>query len=325
MVRKKRAAKRRSAAKDSPRRPSAKDFSAGAVERAVWAEALQHPLTLFPGAGAILGALYMGLINLSQTSFAFTLASGLLGLGSLVFNYFVRGESLARKHIERLKQRRLAYREEEADEVLNQCRDMGFEDGARAVGELKEAYLKLRELLSKRLENGGSGVQRFLVMAEDCYHEGLSLLSTATASFQVLNGVDPHKLASDKRAWEAQATAIETSIDQGDSRRAGELEAVRARIESFERRLDLYRKRFSDHERLMAQCELLESALETAYMEVLDLLGDEHLFRKADPANKLERAVAAARSVEDRLRGLNDHSQEDAFYREAGQKALTEK
>ena len=73
-----------------------------------------------------------------------------------------------------------------------------------------------------------------------------------------------------------------------------------------EKRLDRYRRRAEELQTLIAQLNELETALETTYLEVVDLVGQEAsagLFESGAAAH-LERAVAAARRVEQRLRGF---------------------
>ena len=64
-------------------------------------------------------------------------------------------------------------------------------------------------------------------------------------------------------------------------------------------------------EQLLAESEVLESALESTYLEAVDLKSPEALFSRGQAAESLERAVAAARRVEDRLRGAGAPAPED--------------
>ena len=67
----------------------------------------------------------------------------------------------------------------------------------------------------------------------------------------------------------------------------------------------------------MAQVEDLEGALENSYLELVDLAQGRGLTTTAESVNRLERAVQAARKIEEKLRG-EDTSTEDQMYLDAG-------
>ena len=306
--------------KTDQHRPQEEDFSAGAVQKAIWGEVLQHPATLFPGALAILSTAYMGLISLDKTAFALALGGALASLGSVVFNYFFRGETLAQEHVAKLLLQRNQMKNQAFHEMEGHFRETDFENGLEAVRELHEAYVKLQSLLSeKQAQRAAKGSRRFVVLADDCYREGLKLLTEAGEYHGVLRGVDRDKLAREKRAWEAKVADLSLRA-QGPGNLNAQLKAAQTRMETYQKRVELFDKRQAALESLLAQCELLESALESAYLEVVDLVGGRMSMTGSDPAEKLEMAVNAARRVEDRLRGMEEPNPEDELYREAGRR-----
>ena len=86
--------------------PGPEDFTRKAIYRAVLKDTLQHPLTIFPAAASALGGLYMGLFGLDPSSLAVVFGGALLGAGAWVFNYFIRGEALAERRVQKLRELR---------------------------------------------------------------------------------------------------------------------------------------------------------------------------------------------------------------------------
>jgi hypothetical protein len=280
--------------------PSAEDFSQRAVSKAVLSEALQHPTTLYPAALSMVSIAYMALVNLSPTSLTVALVSGLLSLASGIFHYFVRGESIAGNYIKELKERRNLHKEQQAGDIEAECRTAGFLEGEKEAKELRQAYDQLYSFLKQRLEQRKvMTAGRFLIMAEETYLQGLQLLKKALVIFNVLKQIDKDKLAEEMKEFEREFKAEEA---RGDQARKPIIEAYQSRIRSHEKRLTLYSERLESLEQLMAQCEVLEAALDTTYLEVVDLIDEETFIARSGVANNLERAVAAARRVEERLR-----------------------
>jgi hypothetical protein len=289
--------------------PRAEDFSQGAVTRAVLSEALQHPTTLYPAAFSLVSVAYMALVNLSPTSLTVALVSGLLSFASGIFHYFVRGEVIAANYIKELKERRNLYKEQEAGDIEAECKAAGFPEGEKEAKELKQAYNQLYVFLKEKLEQRKvMTAGRFLIMAEETYLQGLQLLKKALVVFNVLKQIDREKLAGESKEFAKELKAEEA---RGDGARQPILEAYQTRIRSHEKRLKLYEERLESLEQLMAQCEVLEAALDTTYLEVVDLIDEETFMARSSVANNLERAVAAARKVEERLRQRESQSSSD--------------
>ena len=303
------------ARRDQPaRRPGAADFTAGAVGRAVLSETLQHPLTILPAATAAVGGLYMGLIGPDPASFALTFGGAVLGVGAWIFNYFVRGERFAAAHVETLRAARQQHRLDELATLETDWKAVGHAEGLQQARELREAYTRLEDYLQGRIaEGGGLDVQRLMVLAEDTYDEGVTVLRLALEAHQALQVIDVAKLRHELTTWRRELSAArELGLD--DPRLAGH----ETRIAGHERRLALCADREATLAAYLGQSEALESALETAYLEVIDLHKRDVLMARGNAASALERAVDAARRVEDRMRdALAPEREGDDRYLEA--------
>lgn len=294
------------------RKPAAEDFTPRAVHRAVLQETLQHPATIVPGALATVAALWSAAIALSPASLIAMLGFGFVGAAAWVVNYIGRGETFVKAHLQQLRTLRDEYERREVEELVLDCDRIGFRDGAKEARELIAAYKKLSDFLLQQQtdqENASSG--RFRVLAEDTYRHGVSLLRKALNLFQALHRIDVDTLQRERDAWIRQ-------------QRQDASESLERNITAHTKRLERYREHTEEFDGLIAQINELETALENAYLEMIDLVGPEATAQvlESGAATRLEIAIAAAHRVEQRLRGLNDtDTQADDEYREAGEQS----
>jgi hypothetical protein len=286
----------------------AEDFTSRAIQRAVLRDTLQHPATILPGALATVAALWSVAIDLSPASLLAVLGFSFVGAAAWVINYVGRGDTLAEQHIQKLRALRADYERREVEELVLACQRAGFSAGTKESQDLTAAYDKLRQfLVEQQASQGHVSGERFRVLAEDTYRHGVAILQRALNLFQALQGVDVDTLEQERQAWLRQR------------QQEGASESLERNIEACTKRLDLYHRRTEELQVLIAQLNELETALETTYLEVVDLVGQEAsagLFESGAAAH-LERAVAAARRVEQRLRGFgSEDSRADEEYLE---------
>jgi hypothetical protein len=304
--------------------PGPEDFTRKAIYRAVLKDTLQHPLTLFPAVASALGGLYMGLFGLAPTSLAVAFGGALAGAGAWVFNYFIRGETLAEQRVAKLRAQRERYRQAQVANLEAEWRATGLAEGEQQARELREAYQKLDELLNGRLQAAGGetrtdrglSAQRLRVLAEDTYREGVAILRQALDTWRALSQVDREKLEAELEAWQEELRTVRLAGAE-----PGRIASLETRIASHERRLQLYHERVESIDHLFAESEALESALESTYLEAVDLKGAGELLGQGQAASALERAVTAARRVEDRLRGMEGSPKDDEIYLAAGERS----
>jgi hypothetical protein len=302
--------------------PGPEDFTRKAIYRAVLKDTLQHPLTLFPAVASALGGLYMGLFGLAPASLAVAFGGALAGAGAWVFNYFIRGETLAEQRVAKLRARRERYRLAQVATLEAEWRAAGLAEGEQQARELREVYQKLDQLLDGRSAGGaarsadrGLGAQRLRVLAEDTYREGVAILRSALDTWRALSQVDHEKLQGELAAWQEELRTVRLAGSE-----PARITSLETRIESHQRRLQLYRERVESIDHLFAESEALESALESTYLEAVDLKGADVLLGQGQAASALERAVTAARRVEDRLRAREGPHKDDEVYLAAGER-----
>ena len=296
------------------RQPTAEDFTPRAVQQAILKDTLQHPATILPGALAAVAALWSLAIELSPASLLAMLGFGFVSATAWVINYVGRGDTLAAQHIQTLQTLRVEYERREVETLALHCQRAGFHDGAKEARELTAAYQKLNSVLLEPQRGGESASdERFRVLAEDTYRHGVFILHQALSLFQALHRIEVDTLEQERQAWlRQQQHAPSVSLERN--------------IDAHSKRLERYHKRAEELHELMAQINELETALETAYLEIVDLSGrpTSPILFDSGTAARLQTAVAAARRVEQRLRGL-DHGDTpaDDEYRKAGEQGNT--
>jgi hypothetical protein len=290
------------------RKPTAEDFTPRAVLRVVLQDTLQHPATILPAALATVAALWSVAIDLSPASLMATLGFGFISAAAWVINYIGRGDTLVEQHIQKLRALRDEYERREVDDLVLDCRQAGFTAGAKEAQELTDAYHKLHQfLVEQRAGQGNASSERFRVLAEEIYRHGVTIIRRALNLFQALQRVDVNTLEQERKDWIIQR------------QQEGTTESLERNIEAHTKRLDRYHQREEELRALIAQLNELETALETTHLAVVDLVGQAASSRPfaSDAASHLERAVEAARRVEQRLRGFGDEdTQADEKYLE---------
>jgi hypothetical protein len=289
------------------RKPSADDFTTEAVRRELLQQTLQHPATILPLSVALVAGLWSAVIALTAPSLLVMLASGFVAASAWVYNFVVRGEDLAARHIRRLRECRAAIDQRDGEAVVEQCERAGFAEGAKEARDLHVAFEKLQRFLERRA--GGAedlAAERFRILAEDSHQEGVRSLRRALSIFEALRSIDVDVLIAERDKW-AAARELAAAADRV---------VLDRRIGSNDKRIALYRERERVLPLLLAETNEIESALENAYLAAVDLVGEDARapFESGRAATELEAAVQAARRVEARLRELgvreNDNEQE---------------
>ena len=298
--------------------PRPEDFSKRAVMQAVFSEAIQHPTTLFPAAIALLSGMYMGLVSFDETSLAVTLVSGLFSLAFWIYHYFVRGETIAENYIKELKEKRKDYKKQQVEDIEERCQAAGFNEGQQAAKELLEVYTRLYQFLKEKSQQVKSmTAQRFMILAEEAYDQGVQFLNKALILYQALVQIDEKKLNQELRVWQEEVKNLEKYKNKNEEQKDPVIQALQEKINSHQKRLELFSGRGETLKQLMDQCEVLEATLDSAYLEVVDLIDSDRIMsvKPDNVASNLERAVAAARKAEDRLRNLGKAQEiDDSIY-----------
>lgn len=291
--------------------PPQLDLSSGAIEKHILNETLQNPLTTFSAALAVLAVLYMLAFGVNQPSLLLAAGAGFLSLGTFIFNYFIRGETLAQEYVRTQLEKQRTARENEIVAIYNEFKKLGDSEGEQAATELSQAYQKFKNFLQTHTAKDASmQAIRLQILAEETYFKGVDVLQSVLDVTRALRAIDIKKLEREVQEWQQQRDQL-----QPENR---ELNAVARRIELNQSRIASYRQRHNALAELFAECEACEAALEEAYMQFAGAEAAQILPKPNvdDAITRMETAVAAARRVESRLRNIDSG---DEVYLTAGE------
>ncbi len=230
--------------------PKLEDFSGRAVQRAVRAESLFHPVSLYSSSLGLLAGLGWYLFDMS------ILAAGMavllcLGAGMATVNMVFRRDIIARQYLDRLSARFAEEREEllrTLSTELEKCRNI---KGAEQYGEqarqqfvfITEKYDTFRAMLDQKLKHGEMTYSRFLGAAEQVYLGGLDTLRRIVVLLQSVSSIDPNYIA--RRLAELERLA---RLEPADER---EYATLKKRLELMEQQLKQVNSLLTDNEESM--------------------------------------------------------------------------
>ncbi|MBI3552082.1 MAG: hypothetical protein HY077_06155 [Elusimicrobia bacterium] len=194
--------------------PDVADFSREATKKAVLKATLEHPVTMYSAGVGMLGALAVGLFGAATLPVAATVGGLGLGMGSMLYNYFVRGDALADLHVKQLYEDLAKQRRKTMDGLEKSLKRVGdkakgevaeqAEQGAQQFSQIGERFETLKKTLDEKLSTGELTYGRYLGAAEQVYLSVLDNLSVMAAQLQSVAAIDTRYISSKRKALGAQ-------------------------------------------------------------------------------------------------------------------------
>lgn len=288
--------------------PAIDEITPESLSRKVLSEALQHPTTLVPAAASILSGLYLVLIQPSPTAFAATLAAGSAALISTLFHYFIRGERIMQREVAKHTRVRKESERKGAEELIEQCRSIGFDQGAQAIRELLAAYDRLTGFLRDTFSSERrSSAERFRVLGDEVLRQGLVLVHRSLDLYVAIRKLDYEKLQAEMVQWQRE-------LDSGMAPDSEVQEFLKGRLASHRKRLELHTSHQKNLLANLSQCEILEASLDAGYLELVDIAAGGEASGGVTSAQSLEKLVETTRKVEEKLRRGTLHQPNDEIY-----------
>ena len=235
---------------ETERLPTLEDFSGRAVKKAVQAESLFHPVSLYSSSLGLLSGLGWYLFDMSM------LGAGMAGLlclgaGTAVVNMFFRRDIIARQYLDRLSARFAKERAGLLQTISTDLEKCSHIKGAEQYGRqaqqqsvfIKEKYDKFRTMLDQKLKRGELTYARFLGAAEQVYLGGLDTLRQVVVLLESVSTIDPDYIA--KRLAELERVA---DPDPADER---EYATLKKRLGLMEQQLKQVNSLLTDNEESM--------------------------------------------------------------------------
>ena len=169
------------------------------IKRVVLSRTLQHPLTLYPTAVGVLGAVGIGLFGPVTVAVAAAVAGLGVGLGHLATQVLVRPDSVAAQHFRelhaQLSGRRAAMLADlearlKKGATLEGCRSYG-DQALKQLDMVQQRFETMQTLLAAKFESTELTYSRYFVAGEQAFLAVLDTLDSITSRMQSACAIDP--------------------------------------------------------------------------------------------------------------------------------------
>ena len=296
-------------------KPTEDDFTPRAVERAVRNEAVQHPLTILPAAGALGFGFWNVLVGLSPVSLVAMLGLAFMGGVSAAYQYLMRHEDHSKRYVEGKLALRRRYEAQEVADLEGDCRRAGFTEGTKRIAALRAAYATFDRRTDER--NDAATVEH---LGRDAFREGVAAIRRALEIQAVRRDTDVARLVRERDEWTRRQAGNKKADDALQKDRA-----LERRMAAIEQRIARDRELAELVDELLARAIEIESALETAVLDLAARGGRELADADSGAGGQLALALEAARRVQARAGGMRRDADGDAEYLQAGRRERTDK
>ena len=210
------------------------------MKRVVLSRTLQHPLTLYPTAVGVLGAVGIGLFGPITVAVAATVAGLGLGLGHLATQVLMRPESIAAAHFKEMHEKLRRQREATIADLEKRLGERAANDGTNGYGDqalkqfgmVQKRFETMQSLLATKFEPTELTYSRYFVAGEQAFLSVLDTLEGIVSRLHSANAIEPGYYKERMNALERQKPL--GSADQDELRtleermrlRASQLDAV---------------------------------------------------------------------------------------------------
>ncbi len=260
-----------------------------AIFKAVRNQCLQSPITIIPLALAGGLALLTGAFGLGFFGVFSAIVFGVLGGAAFVYNLWVRGETLAKRHVHWLMEQIKKERHSALPEIEEKCRKIGLTEAAKEASELSEAYTHYTRFLESSASSKlGNMVGQRLSLAESARQAGAAHLSQAAEMHTALAAINITLLQHEHSAWSHEKEHGNASISA----------ALESKLASHSLQIERYQQLATERDRHIARSNELEAAIKNAHMA--DAGRSDLTLQQGsdDPAARLSHVVAAAAAAE---------------------------
>jgi hypothetical protein len=240
--------------------PTAGDYLPAAVQKAIVANGLKHPLTVYPVAVS-LSCGFVGWLFSLPMLYLITLAGLLLGGGWAAFQIFFLSKKNKNRYLEQLSQKQKQYERYLRDILKNgliECSAIkGLENFARQgnaqFGSIQEKLRNIRELLQIKLKSGEMTYGRFLGAAEQVSLSVLDNLKTAVTTMKSMESI-----RTDYIQQRLAALSHQQNLNREEKKEA---KALQTRLKLWQDQQKIVARLLANNEEAMTEMEQISAAV----------------------------------------------------------------
>ena len=275
---------------DSEEPSSTNDFSSfqdeDAIFKAVRKQCLQSPLTTIPLALAAGTLLLTAAFSWGFLGVFGSVVLGSIGVFAFIYNLWIRGETLAKKHIRNMIDEVRNERRASLQEIQTQCKSVAFPEAGKEAAELSDAYHHYIEFLESQAQAKlGSAIGQRLQLAESARAAGAKHLQRAVEIHLALSAIPIDTLREELETWQKEHSESSTTI-------------LETKITAHSRQIQRYDKLTDTRDELVARSNELEAAIREAHLADAARPSLTDQIQLDDPAKRLTSVIEAAESAE---------------------------
>jgi hypothetical protein len=168
-----------------------------------------------------------------------------------------------------------------------------------ALQQLSSQYELLLLVLGRRRESDPFAMAQLPHLANEAYHQGLSVLQDALEIAEAVRPAEKERLQRETEVLEHELAALQSEDEAFGPRRLRE-----ERLQSHRERLRGIRDQEFRLEELLHQCGRCEASLDRTRTEVASLKGESSELMVTEVTDTLRRTVDLARGVQNELKRL---------------------
>lgn len=279
------------------------------VRREVLKDTIQHPITMFFSASAIISALYTTLISGSKQGLIIALASFGIATSSWIFNYFFRTDHFVELYYEKWKASVEALREKRIEGLRQELVKFSFQDGIQAFDDLQSAHQRFKDFLLDNENSGLSQMQRVHLesISGETYDLGMQIITRLVSLVRITTSVDINRFKGEIEKLEKQIQEMKNQNYEANDYKK-HLSSLEIRKHAIEARVESYRKAELEIDSLLAKVEECENSIENSILQMPVFSGKVNDQQLQKALNEMETTVEAARRVSKRLENLDLNS-----------------
>ena len=230
------------------------DLSKRAVDRAVLAASLQHPLVVYPAAAGVLGGIGAALIAASPAVVTAAIVGGGVALVSFGVNSVFRRQFFATRYLESAHKAVVAYREAVLEELVRDLREQKAHEALAQLDRFGEKIKAFEDVLDDKLDRSEITFGRFMGIAEQVYLSGIDNLR------QVAVAKKSMARAADEQYMRRRLEQLQKGSPRTDAQ-ATELEGLKKQLEVRHQNAAKAEKCLAENEQALAQLDVALAAV----------------------------------------------------------------